>query len=192
MVRGRRHPLRSDIRHFSRGQMKFSSFAQIRESLGERTAGPGGMNCGQRQCKEEHKRRPYANLYPSFKNGGGNHTSNFSGCPRNPANFVPAAPPKTNYWEERMKMMKTNNLPLSAPTSLQNTISTNSVKMDKSPPNQVEPQLSGPSTSSSTPQENLTAQILQSLVKEVHALTSNIASLLAALQSQSPLSHNIQ
>ncbi|GIY41954.1 hypothetical protein CDAR_371711, partial [Caerostris darwini] len=38
--------------------------------------------------------------------------------------------------------------------------------MDKSPPNQVEPQLSGPSTSSSTPQENLTAQILQSLVKE--------------------------
>ncbi|GIY56019.1 hypothetical protein CDAR_517051 [Caerostris darwini] len=95
----------------------------------------------------------------------GNHTSNFSGCPRNPANFVPAAPPKTNYWEERMKMMKTNKLPLSAPTSLQNTISTNSVKMDKSPPNQVEPQLSGPSTSSSTPQENLTAQILQSLLK---------------------------
>ncbi|GIY89536.1 hypothetical protein CDAR_110791 [Caerostris darwini] len=122
----------------------------------------------------------------------GNHTSNFSGCPRNPANFVPAAPPKTNYWEERMKMMKTNKLPLSAPTSLQNTISTNSVKMDKSPPNQVQPQLSGPSTSSSTPQENLTAQILQSLVKEVHVLTSNIASLLAALQSQSPLSHNIQ
>ncbi|GIY90233.1 hypothetical protein CDAR_582001 [Caerostris darwini] len=39
--------------------------------------------------------------------------------------------------------------------------------MDKSPPNQVQPQLSGPSTSSSTPQENLTAQILQSLVKEV-------------------------
>ncbi|GIX85047.1 hypothetical protein CDAR_93751 [Caerostris darwini] len=38
--------------------------------------------------------------------------------------------------------------------------------MDKSPPNQVQPQLSGPSTSSSTPQENLTAQILQSLVKE--------------------------
>ncbi|GIX67136.1 RNA-directed DNA polymerase from mobile element jockey [Caerostris darwini] len=90
------------------------------------------------------------------------------------------------------------NMPLflavlpNAPTSLQNTISTNSVKMDKSPPNQVQPQLSGPSTSSSTPQENLTAQILQSLVKEVHALTSNIASLLAALQSQSPLSHNIQ
>ncbi|GIY40888.1 hypothetical protein CDAR_378451 [Caerostris darwini] len=66
------------------------------------------------------------------------------------------------------------------------------LKMDKSPPNQVLPQLSGPSTSSSTPQENLTAQILQSLVKEVHVLTSNIASLLAALQSQSPLSHNIQ
>ncbi|GIY07290.1 RNA-directed DNA polymerase from mobile element jockey [Caerostris darwini] len=90
------------------------------------------------------------------------------------------------------------NMPLflavlpNAPTSLQNTISTNSVKMDKSPPNQVQPQLSGPSTSSSTPQENLTAQILQSLVKEVHVLTSNIASLLAALQSQSPLSHNIQ
>ncbi|GIY50931.1 hypothetical protein CDAR_25561 [Caerostris darwini] len=87
-----------------------------------------------------------------------------------------------------MKMMKTNKLPLSAPTSLQNTISTNSVKMDESPPNQVQPQLPGPST----PQENLTAQILQSLVKEVHVLTSNIASLLAALQSQSPLSHNIQ
>ncbi|GIY05223.1 hypothetical protein CDAR_586471 [Caerostris darwini] len=90
------------------------------------------------------------------------------------------------------------NMPLflavlpNAPTSLQNTISTNSVKMDKSPPNQVQPQLSGPSTSSSTPQENLTAQILQSLFKEVHVLTSNIASLLAALQSQSPLSHNIQ
>ncbi|GIY56109.1 hypothetical protein CDAR_250451 [Caerostris darwini] len=66
------------------------------------------------------------------------------------------------------------------------------LKMDKSPPNQVQPQLSGPSTSSSTPQENLTAQILQSFVKEVHVLTSNIASLLAALQSQSPLSHNIQ
>ncbi|GIY51787.1 uncharacterized protein CDAR_55441 [Caerostris darwini] len=30
------------------------------------------------------------------------------------------------------------------------------------------------------------------LVKEVHVLTSNIASWLAALQSQSPLSHNIQ
>ncbi|GIY37274.1 ATP-binding cassette sub-family A member 1 [Caerostris darwini] len=42
--------------------------------------------------------------------------------------------------------------------------------MDKSPPNQVQPQLSGPSTSSSTPQENLTAQILQSLVKEISAL----------------------
>ncbi|GIY65353.1 hypothetical protein CDAR_105211 [Caerostris darwini] len=40
--------------------------------------------------------------------------------------------------------------------------------MDKSPPNQVQPQLSGPSTSSSTPQENLTAQILQSLVKELY------------------------
>ncbi|GIX69081.1 hypothetical protein CDAR_9001 [Caerostris darwini] len=80
----------------------------------------------------------------------------------------------------------------SAPTSLQNTISTNSVKMDKSPPNQLQPQLSGPSTSSSTPQENLTTQLLQSLVKEVHVLTSNIASLLAALQSQSPLSHSIQ
>ncbi|GIX79193.1 hypothetical protein CEXT_343891 [Caerostris extrusa] len=88
-------------------------------------------------------------------------------------------------------MMKTNKLPLSATTSLQNSISTNSVKMNKSPPNQVQPQISGPSTSSSTPQESLTTQILQSLVKEVHVLTSNITSLLAALQFQSPLSHNI-
>ncbi|GIY82302.1 hypothetical protein CEXT_3131 [Caerostris extrusa] len=30
----------------------------------------------------------------------GNHTSNFSGCPQNPANFVPAPPPKTNYWKK--------------------------------------------------------------------------------------------
>ncbi|GIX98235.1 hypothetical protein CEXT_623181 [Caerostris extrusa] len=122
----------------------------------------------------------------------GNHTFNFLVCTHNPANLAPAPRPKTNYWEESMKMMKTNKLPLSAPTSLQNTISTNSVKMDKSPPNQVQPQISGPSTSSSTPQESLAAQILQSLVKEVHVLTSNIASLLAALQSQSLLSHNIQ
>ncbi|GIY94810.1 hypothetical protein CEXT_403251 [Caerostris extrusa] len=52
------------------------------------------------------------------------------GCPRNQANFVPAPPPKTNYWEERMKTMKANKLLLSAPTSLKKTTSTNSVKME--------------------------------------------------------------
>ncbi|GIY49809.1 hypothetical protein CDAR_111741 [Caerostris darwini] len=119
----------------------------------------------------------------------GNHTTNFSECLCNPANFVPAPPPKTNYWEERMKIMKTNKLPLTAPTSLQKNYF---YKPSKSTPNQVQSQLLGPSTSFSIPQENLTAQLLQSLVKEVHVFTSNIASLLAVLQSQSPLYHNIQ
>ncbi|GIY38037.1 hypothetical protein CDAR_399071 [Caerostris darwini] len=88
--------------------------------------------------------------------------------------------------------MKANKLSIPATTSLQKAISATSVGIDKSPPNKIQPQLTGPSPPSSIPQENLVPQILQSLVEEVHVLTSNLASLLAALQSQSPLSHNIQ
>ncbi|GFR08205.1 hypothetical protein TNCV_534541 [Trichonephila clavipes] len=59
--------------------MKFASFAQIRESLGEsrprgwKMPSPGreDMNCGPLNGKKSIKGRPYANLYPSFKNGGG-------------------------------------------------------------------------------------------------------------------------
>ncbi|GIY77666.1 hypothetical protein CDAR_416221 [Caerostris darwini] len=41
--------------------------------------------------------------------------------------------PIMNYWEERMKMMKTNKLPLSAPTSLQTISKTPNLHQIKNP-----------------------------------------------------------
>ncbi|GIX81378.1 hypothetical protein CDAR_2281 [Caerostris darwini] len=91
-----------------------------------------------------------------------------------------------------MKPIKANKLLIPAVTSLQKVVFTTSVRIDKSPSNQVQPQITGLSIPSSIIQENLTAQILLSLVKEVYVITSNIASLLAPLQSQLPQSPNIQ
>ncbi|GIY96443.1 nucleic-acid-binding protein from transposon X-element [Caerostris extrusa] len=49
----------------------------------------------------------------------GDHTANYSGCPRNPVNFVPAPPPKFNVWEERLKHPKLR-INLQHPTSANN------------------------------------------------------------------------
>ncbi|GIY86504.1 nucleic-acid-binding protein from transposon X-element [Caerostris extrusa] len=114
------------------------------------------------------------------------HTANYSGCLRNPANFVPAPPLKFNVWEERLNDPKLR-INLQHPTSANNIPPSTSVteihKLITSPSENNQ------SASNAPLSNNQDILIIKTLLQDV---MSKFSTALEALPAQKSSKSNIQ
>ncbi|GIY35792.1 RNA-directed DNA polymerase from mobile element jockey [Caerostris extrusa] len=116
----------------------------------------------------------------------GDHTANYSGCPRNPANFVPAPPPKFNVWEERLKHPKLR-INLQHPTSANNIRPSTSVT--ETPKLITSPLENNQSTSNTPLSNNQDILVIKTLLQD---FMSKFSTALEALTAQKSSKSSIQ